>query len=79
MCFNEIYCKVTIRKHFSDTFPTKNGQKERDNLSPSLFKLYLAYGARKGYANQEVLKLNETQQLQVKADVDVYEAKAYIR
>jgi hypothetical protein len=36
MCLNEIYSKVRIGKHLSDSFPIQNGLKQGDALSPLL-------------------------------------------
>jgi hypothetical protein len=40
MCFNEMYGKVHIGKHLSDTFPFQNGLKQGDALS-SYFSTFL--------------------------------------
>jgi hypothetical protein len=37
MCLSEIYSKVRIGKHLSESFPTQNGLKQGDALSPLLF------------------------------------------
>jgi hypothetical protein len=37
MSLDETYSKIRIGKHLSDTFPTKNGLKQGDALSPLLF------------------------------------------
>jgi hypothetical protein len=41
MCLNEACSKVHIGKHFSDSFPTQNGLKQRDVLSTLLFNFAL--------------------------------------
>jgi hypothetical protein len=41
MCLNEVYSKVCVGKHLSDTFPTQNGLKQQDALSPLLFNFTL--------------------------------------
>jgi hypothetical protein len=37
MCLSEMYSRVWVGKHLSDTFPIKNGLKQGDALSPLLF------------------------------------------
>jgi len=37
MCLNETSSKIRAGKYLSDTFPTQNGLKYRDALSPLLF------------------------------------------
>jgi hypothetical protein len=36
VCLNETYSKVQVHKHLPDKFPTKNGLKEGDALTPLL-------------------------------------------
>jgi hypothetical protein len=36
VCLNETYSKVQAHKHLPDKFPTKNGLKEGDALTPLL-------------------------------------------
>jgi hypothetical protein len=47
MFLNEIYSKVCIGKHLSESFPIQNGLKQGDALSPLLFKFTLEYAIRK--------------------------------
>jgi hypothetical protein len=63
MCLNETYGKVRIGKHLSDSFPTQNGLKEGDALSPLLFSFTSEYTILEVQENQVGMKLNGTQQL----------------
>jgi hypothetical protein len=47
MCLNEIYSKVYIGKHLSDSIPIQNGLKQGDDLSPLLFNFALEYAIRR--------------------------------
>jgi hypothetical protein len=68
MCLNEIYSKVHIGKHLSDSFPIQNGLKQGDALSPLLFNYAFEYAISKVQENQVGLKLNGTHQLLAYAD-----------
>jgi hypothetical protein len=63
-----MYSKVRLGKHLSEDFPTRNGLKQGDALSPLLFKFTLEYVIRKVQENQVGLKLNRTHLLLVYAD-----------
>jgi hypothetical protein len=47
MCLNEMYSKVHIGKHLSDSFPIQNGLKQGDVLSPMLLNFASEYAIRK--------------------------------
>jgi hypothetical protein len=67
ICLHETY-KVHIGKHWSDTFPTQNGLKQGDALSPLLFSFALEYAIMKVQENQVGLKLQGTHQFLIYAD-----------
>jgi hypothetical protein len=46
MCLNEIYSKVRIGKHLSDSFTIQNGLKQGDALSPLLFNFAVEYAIK---------------------------------
>jgi hypothetical protein len=62
----------------SDSFPTKNGLKQGDALSPVFFNFALEYAIRKVQENQVGLKLNWTRKILAYAnDVNLLEDGVY--
>jgi hypothetical protein len=67
MCLNEMYSKVHIGKHLSDSFLILNGLKHGNALSPLLFNFTLEYIITKVKESQVGLRLDVTHQLLVYA------------
>ena len=51
----ETYSRVRVGKNLSDVFPSRNGLKEGDVLSPLLFNFVLEYANRRVQMNQDSL------------------------
>ena len=69
MCLNETYSTVQVGKHLSDKFHIRKGLKQRDALLLLFSNHALEYAIRKVQVNQGGLKLNDTHQLSVYANV----------
>ena len=65
ICLNETCPRVHVGRHLLDIFPTKNGFKRGDALSPLLFNFAFKYAIGSVQVNQDGLKLNGTPQLVV--------------
>ena len=68
MCVNETYSRIRVGKHLSDKLPFKNGLKQGDTLSPSLFNFAFKCTIRRVQANPDGLKLDGAHQFQIYAD-----------
>jgi hypothetical protein len=65
---NELYSKVRIGEHLSDSFPIQNGLEQGDALSPLLFNFALQYALRAVQEYQMGMKWNGTHQMLIYAD-----------
>jgi hypothetical protein len=79
MHLNETYSTVHISKNLSEKFPTQNGLKEEDALSPLLYNFALEYAIRRVQENQQVLKFSETHSLAYTDDVNTVGENVDIR
>jgi hypothetical protein len=79
VCLNEMYSKVCIGKHLSDSFPIQNYLKQGHTLSPLLFYFALEYAIRKGQENQLQLRLYSTCYLLVYADMNMLGENRYYK
>jgi len=57
-CLNETYSRVWVGKYLPDMFPTTNGWKKGDALTPFLSDFVLDYTIMRVSVNQDSLKLN---------------------
>jgi hypothetical protein len=68
MCLNKTYSRVWAGKTLSPMFPIRNGLKQRDVLSPLIFKFALKYAIRSVQIHQDGLKLSGIYQFLFYAD-----------
>jgi hypothetical protein len=68
ICLNEIYNKVHIAKHLSNTFSIQNGLKQGDALLPLPFNFALKCAIRKVQKNLVGLKMNRNHYILACAD-----------
>jgi hypothetical protein len=68
LCLAETYSRVLVGKNLSEMFLIRNGLKQGDALSPSLFNFALVYAIKRVQVNKVSLKLNGTHQLLAYAD-----------
>ena len=63
MCLTETYSRVRVGKNSPDMFPSRNGLKREDSLSPLPFNFVVEYAIVGLQVNQDGLNLNGTHQL----------------
>jgi hypothetical protein len=63
-----MYSTVWVGKNLSEMLPIRNGLKQGDALSPTLFNFASEYAIKMVQGNQDALKLNGTHQLLAYAD-----------
>jgi hypothetical protein len=68
MRMNKTYNRSLVGKQLSDTFPTKNSWKRRNELQPLLFNFALECAIKRVQVNEDGLKLNGTHRLVICAD-----------
>ena len=78
MCLTETYSRDRVCKNLSYMFPIRNVLKQGDALMPLLFNFALDYAIRGVQVNQDVLKLNGTNQLLVYADDNILGGSIHI-
>jgi len=68
LCPTETYSRVRVGKNLSVIFPSRNGLKQGNALSPLLLNFVLEYTIWRVQVNQNGFKINSAHQLLVYAD-----------